>query len=71
MTNSEMMTLNLRRLDMCDIRIALTSLIIDMNCEMRDPTTTESRKEVLKGSIKKWERLKAEVVKQFDEQDGE
>ena len=71
MTNCEMMTLNLRRIDVCDIRLALTGIICSMNDEMRDPTTTETRREVLKGSIKKWEKLKAEVVEQFKEQDGE
>ena len=61
MTNGEMMNLSLRRIDMCDI--------CDMMTEMNSPSTSETRKEVLKGSIRKWEKLKAEVVRQFDEQD--
>lgn len=69
MTNGEMMNLSLRRIDMCDIRLALTSVICDMMTEMNSPSTSETRKEVLKGSIRKWEKLKAEVVRQFDEQD--
>ena len=69
MMNQEMMNLNLRRIDMCDIRLALTSVICNMNTEMNDPTTSETRKEVLKRSIQKWEKLKAEVVRQFNEQD--
>ena len=69
MTNGEMMNLRLRRIDMCDIRLALTSVICDMMTEMNSPSTSETRKEVLKGSIRKWEKLKAEVVRQFDEQD--
>ena len=71
MMNQEMMNLNLRRIDMCDIRTALTSVIIDMKREMNDPSTSETRKEILKSSIQKWEKLKAEVVRQFNEQDGE
>lgn len=71
MMNQEMMNLNLRRIDMCDIRTALTSVIIDMRREMDDPSTSETRKEVLKNSVQKWEKLKAEVVRQFNEQDGE
>lgn len=69
MTNDEMMNLRLRRIDMCDIRLALTGIICDMETEMNDPATSEDRKLVLKGSIQKWESLKAEVVRQFDEQD--
>ena len=69
MTNGEMMNLRLRRIDMCDIRLALTGIICDMKTEMADPTTNEDRKMVLRGSIQKWESLKAEVVRQFDEQD--
>lgn len=71
MLNHEMMNLNLKRIDMCDIRMALTSVIIGMRCEMNDPSTSETRKEVLKRSVQKWERLKAEVVRQFNEQDGD
>lgn len=71
MMNKEMMILNLKRIDMCDIRMALTSIIIDMEREMNDPSTSEIRKEILKNSVQKWEKLKAEVVRQFNEQDGE
>lgn len=71
MMNQEMMNLNLSRIDMCDIRTALTSVIINMRREMDDPSTSETRKEILKNSVQKWEKLKAEVVRQFNEQDGE
>lgn len=71
MMNYDMMNLNLNRIDMLDIRLALTTVIIDMRHEMEDPSTSESRKEVLKRSVQKWEKLKAEVVRQFNEQDGE
>ena len=71
MTNDEIMTLNLRRINVCDVRLALTSLIISMKKELREESTTECRKEILTRSISKWETLRAEIVKQFDEQDAE
>lgn len=71
MMNHEMMTLNLKRIDMCDIRLALTTIIFDMKSELEDPSTSATRKEVLKGSLQKWEVLKAEVMRQFNEQDGD
>lgn len=71
MMNNEMMNLNLKRIDMCDIRLALTTIILDMRREMEDPSTSLVRKEVLKGSVQKWENLKAEVMRQFNDQDGD
>ena len=73
MKNGDIMTLKLRRLNVCDLQLALTSLIWGMKNEMNnDPECSEYRKtEVLPASIKKWEKLKAEISKQFDEQDAE
>jgi hypothetical protein len=72
MTNSEIMTLSLKRINVCDICLALTSLICEMNRELKDESTSEYRKTVvLPGSNKKWETLRAEIVNQFDEQDKE
>lgn len=71
MLNNEMMDLNLKRIDVCDIRLALTSVILDMKSELEDPSTSLVRKEILRGSVQKWEQLKAEVIRQFNEQDGE
>lgn len=73
MTNDNIMTLELRRLNVCDLQIALTGLIWSMKNEMNnDPECPEYRKTVvLPASIKKWEKLKAEISKQFEEQDAE
>jgi hypothetical protein len=73
MKNDDIMTLNLRRLNVCDLQLALTGLIGDMKREMNsDPECPKYRKTVvLPASIKKWEKLKAEIAKQFDEQDAE
>jgi hypothetical protein len=73
MKNDDIMTLNLRRLNVCDLQLALTGLIGDMKREMNsDPECPEYRKTVvLPASIKKWKKLKAEISKQFEEQDAE
>ncbi len=41
MTNDEIMTLNLRRINVCDIRLALISLICDMKRVLNDESTSE------------------------------
>lgn len=69
MQNDEIMTLSLRKINVCDIRLALTSLIISMKQELREESTSECRRELLARSIAKWETLRAEVVRQFDKQD--
>ena len=71
MTNGEMMNLKLRRIDVCDIRLALTGIVCDMRGEMNHPGTSEDRRKVLEGSIMKWESLRTEVIRQFDEQDAD
>jgi hypothetical protein len=73
MKNDDIMTLNLKRLNVCDLQLAITLLAGDMKREMdSDPECPEYRKTVvLPASIKKWEKLKAEISKQFDAQDAE
>ena len=71
MTNGEMMNLKLRRIDVCGIRLALTRIVCDIRAELNHPGTSEDRRKVLKGSIMKWESLRAEVIRQFDEQDAD
>lgn len=51
MENSEMMTLTLRRIDICDVRIALTSIITDMCVELHSDNTSEDRKKISKGLL--------------------
>lgn len=73
MANDDMMTLSLKRLNVLDVNLAITGLIQDMKREMNnDPECSEYRKTVvLPASIKKWEKLKAEISKQFEKQDTE
>ena len=48
MRNSEIMSLKMTRLDMCDLMIATSSIYFDMDIEMHDENTTESRRKVLR-----------------------
>lgn len=70
MTNGEMMTLRLRRIDICYLSTATTSIIWDMKNEMRDPTTSEDRREILARSIEKWQELHDNIKAQFNAQDA-
>ena len=46
--NHEMMKLELRRIDVCDVSMAITCIICDMETELNDINTTDDRKEILK-----------------------
>lgn len=69
MRNSEIMSLNLTRLDMCDLMIATSNIYFDMGMEMRDENTTETRRKILVESMKKWMRLHDEIRRQINEFD--
>lgn len=70
MLNSKTVSLQLKRIDLCNLLIATTVLKHDKEIEMRDPSTTEARREILKGSIKKWETLHNELQQQLDKFDA-
>mgnify|MGYP000289024531 FL=1 len=69
MTNNDNMNIQLTRLETLDISMSIILLIHDVKNEMDDPETTESRKKVLKSTLKKWENLRIKIKKQFEEQD--
>lgn len=70
MKNDEIMILKLARIKVNDIEVAIMSIIFELEREINDPKTTDSRKEIVKSSIKiRWEPLLEEVRKQFKEQD--
>ncbi len=70
MRNNEIMTLKLARIKVNDIEMAIMSIISNLEREIRDPKTTDDRREIAKSSIKRrWEPLLEEVKKQFKEQD--
>lgn len=69
MRNGKIMSLKLTRIEMCDLMIATSSVYFGMDMEMRDEKTTESRKKILRESMKKWERLHDEIRRQINEFD--
>lgn len=69
MTNNDNMNIQLTRLETLDVSMSIILLIHDVKNEMDDPETTESRKKVLKSTLKKWENLRVKIKKQFEEQD--
>lgn len=71
MRNGEMMNLRMTRLEMCDLMLATTNIVVEARTEMNDPDTTETRKKILEGTIEKWTTLHdkiSEQIKQFDEE---
>ena len=69
MRNGKTMSLKMSRLDMCDLMIATSSIYFGMDAEMRDESTTETRKKILEQSMKKWMRLHDEIRRQINEFD--
>lgn len=57
-------TLNLTNNEVCDLRLAVTSIIIDLKRELRDENISEDREKILNRSIKKWQRLHSLIVEQ-------
>lgn len=68
MLNEERMVLELSNCEICDIRMAITGVKADMEQEYRSEDTKASRKEVLVGSMEKWDRLYNKIVKQHKQQ---
>lgn len=66
-------TLNMHRTEVCDLMMACTALIIELENEMKhDETCPQYRREhVLPESIKKWKRLHDMLKEQLDTQDIE
>lgn len=57
-------TLNLTNNEVCDLRLAVTSIIIDLKRKSRDENITEDEKKICNRSIKKWQRLHSLIVEQ-------
>lgn len=68
--NALTVNLELSRLDVCDLLIACTVIRHDMKDEIRDPATTDGRREVLRQSIPKWEDLHDKLKRQLDDFDS-
>ena len=70
MNNNEMMTLNLSRIKVLDVEMAIQSIIFEFENEIRDEETSEDRKRIAQSSIdRRWKPLLEEIKKQFEEQD--
>lgn len=69
MMNGEMRSINIRRIDVCDVLMAITGVRCDMMEEIRNENTTETRREILENSLKKWDKLHEEIKRQLEEQD--
>ena len=67
MANERIYKPELTRLDICDLLLAALEVKWSAIHELNDPETGETRKQVLEGTIKKWEgihdRLNAQLEK--------
>ena len=66
MENTEMMKLNLTRHEVCQISLALTSLLCEMREELNGGNITDDRKKVLTSTIDMWEVLRGKVKNQIE-----
>ena len=71
MNNSSEDTLCLKRIQICDIMMACTGIVLEAREELSAADVSISRMETLEGTIKKWTRLHDELKRQLDEQDAE
>lgn len=70
MNNNEMMTLNLSRIKVLDVELAIQEIIFDFENDIRSKNTSEERKKIAQSSIdRRWKPLLEEIKKQFEEQD--
>lgn len=70
MENNYLLSLN--RLELCDLLMACTHIVINSRDEMlNDPDCPEYRRtHVLPGTIEKWQSLHDKIEKQLDKQDN-
>lgn len=70
MMNHEIMTLNLERTKVLDIRMAIQSIIFDFEKEIRSEETTDEQKQIAQSAIdRRWQPLLDNIKRQFEEQD--
>lgn len=69
MRNSEMMSLQLTRGQVCDIKRALTHLCCEFMSEVNSDCISEDRRKVASASLYMWERLSSVVKSQIDDFD--
>lgn len=71
MIDTSKYTITLDRIELCDLMLACTGIVIDAKQEMEnDPDCPQYRREhVLPGTIQKWQRLHDLIEAQIDEID--
>ena len=70
MKNDEIMTLNLKRINVIDLKMAIMSIIFEFEREIRDPETSDDRRKIAKRAIdRRWQPLLEAVKDQFEDQD--
>lgn len=68
--NENTYTLQLTRLEICDLMLACTRIFCEAREEMQSPDCNEYRREkVLPGTVRKWEGLHDKVKRQLEAQD--
>lgn len=64
------MTINISRLKVLDVKLAIQEIIFDFENDIRSKNTSEERKKIAQSSIDhRWKPLLEEIEKQFEEQD--
>ena len=64
------MTINISRLKVLDVELAIQEIIFDFENDIRSKNTSEERKKIAQSSIDhRWKPLLEEIKKQFEEQD--
>ena len=70
MTNEGIMKIELPRIKVLDVEMAIQSLIFDFENEIKDESMNETRKEIAQNAINhRWQPLLDEIKRQFEEQD--
>lgn len=64
------MKLNLTRSEVCDLMLATTSIVCEARTEMNDKNTSKERKNILSGTITKWQGLHDLIKDQLEENDA-
>lgn len=69
MANEMIYKPELTRRDICDLLLAATHVKWNAIDEFKDPETDETRKQILKGTIKKWEGIHSRLEAQLNKLD--
>lgn len=71
-TNGTVLNVQVRRIDLLDAILAIDSVIANFKHEIKDPATTQTRREICQSSIdRRWEPLRQLLRQQLDAADAE